>query len=264
MYLSTLPRAVDLRHREARGAAAAVDPAAAPLRERGRRHQRRDPADLERPVGGRSGSSTSSTCATRADPTADRAGSHDRRRSLPLGPLYGTGHTASCIQNCRYAYLAGTDQRHRHRRPDRPGEPEAGRQLPGRGGRPGWPATTCRSTPRDWPGSPASTAPPPTTRPNPLAPEARLPHRRDRPRASTAIEPTDGKTLNDFIHHNSMRMNNGVAAPSPPPGADPTAESDTVLVTEEDYTRPTCEGAGQFETWRIGGGRACCATSTRS
>src|SRR5687768_5503462 len=29
---------------------------------------------------------------------------------VPLGPLYGTGHTASCIQNCKYAYLAGTDQ----------------------------------------------------------------------------------------------------------------------------------------------------------
>jgi hypothetical protein len=63
----------------------------------------------------------------------------------------------------------------------------------------------------------------------------------------------DGKTLNDFIHHNSNRLNWGdLAATERPTGAPVTGESDVVAVTEEDYNRPTCEGAGQFETWRIG------------
>ena len=61
----------------------------------------------------------------------------------------------------------------------------------------------------------------------------------------------DGSTLNDFIHHNSMRIPWGSLA-APPSGSDPAADSDVVLVTEEDYTRPTCVGAGAFQTWRIG------------
>jgi hypothetical protein len=65
-------------------------------------------------------------------------------------------------------------------------------------------------------------------------------------------DPTnDGSGLNDYIHHNSMRIRNGSLA-EPPAGADPEADSDVVLITEEDYNRPTCAGAGSFETWRIG------------
>lgn len=48
-----------------------------------------------------------------------------------------------------------------------------------------------------------------------------------------------------------MRVRNGSLA-SPPPGADPAADSDLVLIAEEDYSRPTCAGAGQFETLRLG------------
>ena len=43
-----------------------------------------------------------------------------------------------------------------------------------------------------------------------------------------------GDKPNDFILHNSMRVKKGV-----------------VYVTEEDYTRPGCRGAGSFETWRL-------------
>lgn len=44
-----------------------------------------------------------------------------------------------------------------------------------------------------------------------------------------------GDEPNDYILHNSRRLWNGKV----------------VYVTEEDYTRPGCEGAGQFETWTL-------------
>ena len=45
----------------------------------------------------------------------------------------------------------------------------------------------------------------------------------------------DGAKYNDFILHNSRRL----------------ANSDVLYVTEEDYNRPGCRGAGSFETWQI-------------
>jgi hypothetical protein len=45
----------------------------------------------------------------------------------------------------------------------------------------------------------------------------------------------DGSTYNDYIHHNSLRRN----------------DSDVLYVTEEDYTRPGCKGAGSFQRWHV-------------
>jgi hypothetical protein len=45
----------------------------------------------------------------------------------------------------------------------------------------------------------------------------------------------DGQSPNDYIHHNSMRLKG----------------KGVVYVTEEDYTRPGCQGAGSFQTWKI-------------
>lgn len=45
----------------------------------------------------------------------------------------------------------------------------------------------------------------------------------------------DGSTYNDYIHHNSLRRNG----------------SDVVYITEEDYTRPQCKGAGSFQRWDL-------------
>ena len=45
----------------------------------------------------------------------------------------------------------------------------------------------------------------------------------------------DGSTYNDYIHHNSLRRKG----------------SNVVYITEEDYTRPQCKGAGSFQTWRL-------------
>jgi hypothetical protein len=44
----------------------------------------------------------------------------------------------------------------------------------------------------------------------------------------------DGSGPLDFLHHNSMRVS-----------------KDLLAVTEEDYAKPTCEGQGSFQTWRI-------------
>jgi hypothetical protein len=45
----------------------------------------------------------------------------------------------------------------------------------------------------------------------------------------------DGGNPNDFIHHNSFRAR----------------RDDVVFVTEEDYTRPGCRGAGSFQAWKL-------------
>ena len=169
---------------------------------------------------------------------------------LPLGPLYGTGHTASCINDCKYAYLAGTDRGIDIVDLTNPASPKIAGNFPAE--EVAGIAThdvQVDSEGLAWIVGFNGTAAYDTT--DALRP--RLVYRTDDTAKSRAIdEPVnDGKTLNDYIHHNSMRMNNGSLA-APPPGADPAAESDTVLVTEEDYNRPTCEGAGQFETWRIG------------
>jgi hypothetical protein len=46
----------------------------------------------------------------------------------------------------------------------------------------------------------------------------------------------DGSKPNDYILHNSLRKKG----------------SKVVYITEEDYTRPGCRGAGEFQTWRVG------------
>jgi hypothetical protein len=79
----------------------------------------------------------------------------------------------------------------------------------------------------------------------------------------------DGKTELDFIHHDSLRLGD-LAGPADPKGtklgqfdtlpfkaranrAYPAGGNTPVIgIVEEDYTRPTCEGAGSFQTWKIG------------
>ena len=53
----------------------------------------------------------------------------------------------------------------------------------------------------------------------------------------TELGAGDGSKYNDFIHHNSLRP----------------AGSDVVYITEEDYNRPGCRGAGSFQTWAVNG-----------
>src|SRR4051794_21163753 len=78
----------------------------------------------------------------------------------------------------------------------------------------------------------------------------------------------DGASPIDFIHHDSLRFD--PLAPRATRKSGPQAVSsaakkktdnrtypaggkgDIVGIVEEDYARPTCEGAGSFQTWRIG------------
>ena len=175
---------------------------------------------------------------------------------LDFGVLnYGTGHTASCVEgpldDCQYAYLAGT----------RLGIDIVDLTVP---------QTPIYATPRNLPVPEASgglathdvqfdragralitggggTAIYDVT--NPLAPT--LEARTDEQGESDYVEDfgQDGSTLNDLIHHNSHRLpKTSLTTPTGPPGED----SDVMVITEEDYSRPTCAGAGSLQTWRIG------------
>lgn len=143
-------------------------------------------------------------------------------------------HTVTCIKACQFAYLAGTSRGIvivDLRNPDAPviaGEfkpPITGIATHDVQVDPGGLA---------WIVGGLGTAAYDVT--NPLAPVLV---------AQTDVSATSGP-LNDFIHHNSWRPARITPKGKPIPG-------DVVLITEEDYARPTCQDAGSFQTWRIQG-----------
>ena len=165
-------------------------------------------------------------------------------------PTRGTGHTASCIQSCRYVYLAGTASGidvvdlTDPRAPKFAGNFRADEATGGLASH----DVQVDSEGLAWIVGGGGTASYDVTDPK----KPKLVHRtNDQGKSKYGVEPTDGKALNDFIHHNSLRLNNSSLLTAPP-GSDPAAESSVVVVTEEDYNRPTCDGAGQVETWQIG------------
>jgi hypothetical protein len=175
----------------------------------------------------------------------------------PLNRGQGTGHTASCVQECRYVYLAGgfngidivdlTNPRApRYATPSNFKAEEATGGL----------ATHDVQFDRQglaWIAGGGGTAAYDVS--DPLRP--RLVHRTNEvgdSRYDETFGTDDGSTYNDFIHHNSMRLPNSSLA-APPPGADLAGDSNVVAITEEDYNRPTCKGAGSFQTWQLAGGQ---------
>src|SRR3954453_10380492 len=160
---------------------------------------------------------------------------------------YGTGHTASCIQNCKYVYLAGTARGVDIVDLTDPANPK----MAGAFAAPEATGITSPDVQGDseglaWIVGYNGTAAYDVT--DALHPRL-VYHTDDTAKSRYADEPTnDGKGLNDLIPHNALRRNNNERA-NPPAGANPTGESNPVLGTEEDYPRPPCEGAGQFETW---------------
>jgi len=68
-----------------------------------------------------------------------------------------------------------------------------------------------------------------------------------------------GETPIDLIHHDSLRFHKKPAKGGFQPKAGKTypagGTGKVVGVVEEDYNRPTCEGAGSFQTWGITGKR---------
>ena len=165
-------------------------------------------------------------------------------------PTRGTGHTASCIQGCKYVYLAGTASGidivdlTDPRAPKFAGNFRADEATGGLASH----DVQVDSEGLAWVVGGGGTASYDVTDPR----KPKLVHRtNEQGKSKYGVEPTDGKSLNDFIHHNSMRLNNSSLVTTPP-GSDPAAESSVVVITEEDYNRPTCDGAGQVETWQIG------------
>ena len=172
-----------------------------------------------------------------------------------LPPNYGTGHTASCVAvppvDCRYVYLAGT---------------RFGIDIVDMAD----PTAPAYATPRNFPAPEATgglathdvqfdraghalitgaggTAIYDIT--NPLLPVL-LARTDEQGQSDYATDlGADGSTLNDLVHHNSHRLpNSSLLVPEGPLGSD----SDVLVITEEDYSRPTCEGAGSVQTWRRG------------
>ena len=64
-----------------------------------------------------------------------------------------------------------------------------------------------------------------------------------------------GETPIDLIHHDSLRFHKkstrGTSRPRPGKTYPAGGNGKVVGIVEEDYNRPTCEGAGSFQTWGI-------------
>lgn len=137
----------------------------------------------------------------------------------------GIGHTATCIDACRYAYLAGSpagidvvDLRD-------PANPRLARRFPARAaaGRLGTHDVQVDAQGLAWIAGARGTAAYDVS--NPVRPKLVL---------RTSRRGARGP-WNDFIHHNSLRIKPNVVA-----------------ITEEDFGGQ-CRGAGTLQTWRITG-----------
>jgi uncharacterized repeat protein (TIGR01451 family) len=173
-----------------------------------------------------------------------------------LGPFFpelpfGVGHTASCIADCRYAYLAGTSVGIAIVDLTNPDLPRFVKRFEA--------AEATGLTSHDlqldqtglaWVAGANGTAAYDVS--NPASPAPKPIFRTDAKGKSDYDQDfgADGSTLNDFIHHNSLRLRNSSLA-APPPGADLNGPSNVVLITEEDYQRPACRGAGSVQAWGI-------------
>lgn len=163
------------------------------------------------------------------------------RSQVDMGgnPVFGgPGHTASCLLKCTFAWVTdgGTIRVIDLRNPDNP--KTKGNFRPPVGGLAmhdvqtdrnglawvaGFDGTAAYRLPQDYASDPL---------------EPKLVTQTNEKSLSTYDEEFglgDGDNYNDFIHHNSYRRKN----------------DNVVFITEEDYTRPTCKGAGSFQTWRL-------------
>ncbi len=70
----------------------------------------------------------------------------------------------------------------------------------------------------------------------------------------SAPDDANGNPL-DFLHHNSMRTALTDRGKGRGARLNKTATGDVMAITEEDYTRPGCNGQGSLQTWQITGRR---------
>jgi hypothetical protein len=147
----------------------------------------------------------------------------------------GNGHIANCIAGCDYLYTTGTSEGltiYDIRDLDNPRFVKAF-EVPGRGFTHD---VNVDSTGIAWVTGEDGTFGFDVS--DPVNPKLEL--RSDEAVTNTGggLPGDDGSTPLDFLHHNSLRL------------------TKTVLgVTEEDYAKPTCEGQGSFQTWKISGER---------
>jgi hypothetical protein len=185
---------------------------------------------------------------------------------LPEPQEAGIGHTASCIKECQFAYLAGTGDGIQIVDLRDPANPKkAGRFKP---------AITDIAT-HDvqvygeglaWIVGGGGTAAYDVR--DPLNP--RMVMRSDEHITNSGQlgfpgpDPVfgiggKGETPIDLIHHDSLRFggshSKGRFAPRPGKTYPAGGSGKVVGVVEEDYNRPTCAGAGSFQTWGITGRR---------
>jgi hypothetical protein len=65
----------------------------------------------------------------------------------------------------------------------------------------------------------------------------------------------DGSGPLDFLHHNMLRTSINLSDSGRISRAKTAGTGNVLAVTEEDYAKPTCEGQGSVQTWRITGER---------
>ena len=184
------------------------------------------------------------------------AGAFTKPLGVP-GVGWGTGHTASCVDECNWVYLAGTgsgldivDLRD-------PANPRYAGNFPANEAKNALPnamlgeAGVVHDVQFDGAGNALASGMGGVAAydvSDPLNPK--LVYRTEeasRSRYFQTFGNDDGSTVNDYIHHNSMRLAN-----SNFPSGRPEGDSNVLAVTEEDYTRPACRGAGSFHTWQLG------------
>jgi len=61
----------------------------------------------------------------------------------------------------------------------------------------------------------------------------------------------DGSSPLDFLHHNMKRTSLNVSDSGRVSRAKSAGLGNVLAITEEDYAKPTCEGQGSLQTWRI-------------
>jgi hypothetical protein len=63
----------------------------------------------------------------------------------------------------------------------------------------------------------------------------------------------DGSGPLDFLHHNMLRTSINMSDTGEITASETPGTGNVLAITEEDYAKPTCEGQGSVQTWRITG-----------
>jgi hypothetical protein len=170
------------------------------------------------------------------------------RSVLPTSDQTGNGHIANCIQGCDYLYTTGTAEGlavYDIRDLDAPVFVKT-IPLPGEG--------FTHDVHIDAAGTAWVTGEDGTFGydvTDPLNPVLR--YRSDPSIVNTGggLPGQDGSGPLDFLHHNMLRTSIVMSDAGEITQADTPGTGNVLVVTEEDYAKPTCEGQGSVQTWRM-------------